>query len=129
MLFSIYVSFTNKHVNHTVIFELKKLYEKKNNNNNNNYKLDELRVKLTSPVSSCNLDSGKSNVPGYTKETHGPLLTGTASSILISSSESVSVRTRFCGVDHLDQNDEFQIILSKSRLSGVQTHNVSGDRH
>jgi len=29
MLFSIFVSFTNKHVNHTVIFELKKLYEKK----------------------------------------------------------------------------------------------------
>jgi hypothetical protein len=28
MLFSISVSFTNKHVNHTVIFELKKLNKK-----------------------------------------------------------------------------------------------------
>jgi hypothetical protein len=28
MLFSISVSLTNKHVNHTVIFELKKLYKK-----------------------------------------------------------------------------------------------------
>ena len=28
MLFSISVSFTNKHVNHTVIFELKKLKKK-----------------------------------------------------------------------------------------------------
>ena len=86
MLFSISVSFTYKHVNHTVIFELKKLYKK-----NNNYKLDELGVKLTGPVFSCNLDSGKSNVPGYTRETHSPLLVGTSSSILISSSVSVSV--------------------------------------
>jgi hypothetical protein len=31
MLFSISVSFTNKNVNHTVIFELKKLYKNKNN--------------------------------------------------------------------------------------------------
>ena len=121
MLFSISVSFTNKYVNHTVIFELKKLYIKINN-----YKLDELGVKLTGPVSSCNLDSGKSNVPGYTRETHGPLLAGTASSILISSLVYVSVRTRFCGVDYLGlvrwimtsyftmtsfklQNHEFQI--------------------
>jgi hypothetical protein len=83
--------------------------ERKNNNNNNdkkkrckhnkspnfvwglNYKLDELGVKLTGPVCPCNLDSGKSNVPGYIRETHGPLLAGTASSMLISSSVSVSV--------------------------------------
>jgi hypothetical protein len=31
--------------------------------------LYELGVKLTGPVSSCNLDSCKSNVPGYTRET------------------------------------------------------------
>ena len=42
MLFSISVSFTYKHVNHTVIFELKKLYIKKNN-----YELDELGAKMT----------------------------------------------------------------------------------
>ena len=42
--------------------------------------MDELGVKLTGPVSPSNLDSGKSNVPGYTTETHGPLL---SSSILI----------------------------------------------
>ena len=39
--------------------------------------------------------------PDYTTETHGPLLAGTASSILIFSSESASVRTRFCGFGHL----------------------------
>jgi hypothetical protein len=44
--------------------------------------MDELGVKLNDPVSSWNLDSGKSNVPGYTTETHSPLLAGTASSIL-----------------------------------------------
>ena len=87
MLFSISVSFTNKNVNHIVIFELKKLLK------NNYYKMDELGVKLNGPVSSLNLDSGKSNVPGYTTETHSPLLAGTASSILNSSSVSVSVRT------------------------------------
>ena len=38
MLFSIFVSFTNKEVNHTVIFQVKKLYE--------------LGVKLNGPVSS-----------------------------------------------------------------------------
>ena len=78
-MFSIFVSFTNKHVNHTVIFELKKP-KKKKQKQKNNYKMDELGVKLTGPVSPWNLDSGKSNVPGYTTETHGPLLT---SSILI----------------------------------------------
>jgi hypothetical protein len=60
--------------------------------------MDELGVKLTGPVSSWNLDSGKSNVPGYTTDTHGHLLAGTVSSIFIFSSVSVSVRTRFCGV-------------------------------
>ena len=64
--------------------------------------MDELGVKLNGPVSSWNLDSGKSNVPGYTTETHSPLLAGTASSILNSSSVSVSVRTWFCGVGHLE---------------------------
>jgi hypothetical protein len=64
--------------------------------------MDELGVKLNSPVSSWNLDSGKSNVPGYTTETHSPLLAGTASSILNSSSVCVSVRTWFCGVGHLE---------------------------
>ena len=55
MLFSIFVS----HVNHTVIFELKKLYKKSpppRPKNNLNYKMGELGVKLTDPVSSCNLD-------------------------------------------------------------------------
>ena len=64
--------------------------------------MDELGVKMNSPVSSWNLDSGKSNVPGYTIETNSPLLAGTASSILNSSSVSVSVRTWFCGVGHLE---------------------------
>ena len=97
MLFSISVSFTNKNVNHIVIFELKKL-----KNKNTIEWPDELGVKLNGPVSSWNLDSGKSNVPGYTTETHSPLLAGTASSILNSSSVSVSVRTWFCGVGHLE---------------------------
>ena len=81
MQFSISVSFTNKQVNHTVIFELKKL---KKNNNNKNYKMikmDELGMKLTGLVSSWNLDSGISNVPEYTTEIHGPLLAGAASYI------------------------------------------------
>jgi rRNA-processing protein FCF1 len=34
MLFSIFVSFTNKHVNHTVILELKKLKKKKKKKKN-----------------------------------------------------------------------------------------------
>ena len=46
MLFSISVSFTNKNVNHIVIFELKKLLKR------NYYKMDELGVKLNGPVSS-----------------------------------------------------------------------------
>jgi len=72
MLFSIFVSFTNKHVNHTVIFELKKLYKKKKKKKNNphNYEMDELGVKLTGPVSSRNLDSGKSNVPDNIQQKH-----------------------------------------------------------
>ena len=45
MLFSISVSFTNKNVNHIVIFELKKPFKKY-------YKMDELGVKLNGPVSS-----------------------------------------------------------------------------
>ena len=64
--------------------------------------MDELGVKLTGPVSLWNLDSGKSNFPGYTTETHGPLPAGTASSKLIFSSRSVVVRIRFCGVGHLE---------------------------
>ena len=89
--------------------------------------MDELGVKLNGPVSSWNLDSGKSNVPQYTTETHSPLLAGIASSILNSSSVSVSVRTWFCGIGHLElvrwiitsyftmtsfklQNHEFQIV-------------------
>ena len=86
MLFSISVSFTNKNVNHIVIFELKKL-----KNKNTIEWPDELGVKLNGPVSSWNLDSGKSNVPGYTTETHSPLLAGTASSILNSSSHRMGV--------------------------------------
>ena len=35
--------------------------------------MDELGVKLNGPVSSWNPDSGKSNVPGYTTETHSYL--------------------------------------------------------
>jgi hypothetical protein len=50
MLFSISVSFTYKHVNHTVIFELKKLY-KKNKKNKNIYTIMAFlgggRLKLT----------------------------------------------------------------------------------
>ena len=45
MLFSISVSFTNKNVNHIVIFELKKL-------KNTIEWPDELGVKLNGPVSS-----------------------------------------------------------------------------
>jgi hypothetical protein len=47
MLFSISVSFTNKNVNHIVIFELKKL-----KNKNTIEWPDELGVKLNGPVSS-----------------------------------------------------------------------------
>jgi hypothetical protein len=42
--------------------------------------VDELGAKMTGPVSTGNLGSGKSNVPGSTTEIHGPLLAGTASS-------------------------------------------------
>jgi hypothetical protein len=59
MLFSISVSFTNKNVNHIVIFELKKL-----KNKNTIEWPDELGVKLNGPVSSWNLDSGN-NYPTY----------------------------------------------------------------
>jgi hypothetical protein len=138
MLFSISVSFTNKNVNHIVIFELKKLLKKY-------YKMDELGVKLNGPVSSWNLDSGKSNVPGYTTETNSPLLAGTASSILNSSSVSVSGRTWFCGVGHLElvrwimtsyftmtsfklQNHEFQIqfrYMSNNYITSVFHWNVT----
>jgi hypothetical protein len=86
MLFSISVGFTNKHVNHTEIFRLIKLLK-------NTIKMDELGAKMTDLVSTGNLGSGKSNVPGSTTEIHGHLLAGTASSILISSSVSVSVRS------------------------------------
>ena len=60
--------------------------------------MDELGVKLT----LHEISTGKSNVRGYTTETHDPLLAGTASSLLIFSSISVSVRIRFCGVCHLE---------------------------
>ena len=104
--------------------------------------MDELGVKLTGPVSSWNLDSGKSNVPRYTTETRGPLLAGTASSILIFSSVSVSVRTRFCGVGHLElvrwimtsyftmtsfkyRYHEFQIKVVTSLLKYIFTVSIS----
>jgi hypothetical protein len=61
MLFSISVSFTNRNVNHIVIFELKNLKK----NKKKNYKMDELGVKFNGPVSSWNLDFYYTRVPGF----------------------------------------------------------------
>jgi hypothetical protein len=69
MLFSISVSFTNKHVNHTVIFELKKLKKKRKKRMNTRVSgIIFIRYALIQNISEPNnfeiFDSKKTTVKG-----------------------------------------------------------------